>query len=289
MSRLQRILLVFLAVAASGVWYAVFTSSREGLWIYFLDVGQGDSIFIQAENGNQILIDGGPGNTVLSELGRVMPFYDRSIDLVILTHPDADHLNGLVEVLKRYRVGMVLETGVHHPAGAYAEWRNMVDDGKPQRMLAQAGTRFWVADDIAFEIISPLRLMAGAEPKKTNDTSIVLRMDYGEFSTLFTGDIESDIERKLAILASEKLDVDILKTPHHGSKTSSSNDFLARVTPQAAIIMLGKNNRYGHPHAEVVRRFQERGIPIHRTDIEGAIVLQAFVDGSYTIVSDKVQ
>src|SRR3989344_6870063 len=127
MSHLKKLIGAAFVVFTIFVWYVVFAESRSGLMVYFFDVGQGDSIFIQAENGNQILIDGGPGDVVLAELGTVLPFYDRTLDMVVLTHPDADHLNGLVEVVKRYKPKMVLETGVLHDTAQYDEWRKFLE------------------------------------------------------------------------------------------------------------------------------------------------------------------
>lgn len=282
MSLRKKLVIFVLAVSVFFVWYAVFAESRDGLMVYFFDVGQGDSIFIEAENGNQILIDGGPGDAVLAELGKAMPFYDRSIDMLVLTHPDADHLNGLVEVIARYKPGVILETGVSHSTAPYAEWRTHIDTLDIPVVHAVAGQKFLVADGVTLEVLSPFRVMAGEEPKDINDTAIVLRLDYGEMSFLFTGDIESKTERVLSILMGGAIDTDILKVAHHGSKTSSIEEFLKRVTPEAAVISVGRNNRYGHPHPEVLERFEESHIPIHRTDISGTVILHAYPDGSYT-------
>lgn len=283
MSRLRKFILIALAVSAAFVWYAVFAESREGLVVYFFDVGQGDAIFIQAENGTQILIDGGPGDAVLAELGNVIPFYDRTIDMIVLTHPDADHLNGLVEVVKRYKPNMILETGVLHDTAQYKEWRSYVEDYHIPVIYAASGEKFSVAKNLSLEVLSPFRLQTGERPKKVNQTSVVLRMDYGETSFLFTGDIESQVERMLAVLEKNEIDADILKVAHHGSKTSSAAEFLQAVTPEAAVISAGRNNRYGHPHPEVVDRLRSLGIPVHRTDADGTIILQVFPDGSISV------
>ena len=251
--------------------------------VYFFDVGQGDSIFIQAENGNQILIDGGPGDVVLAQLGTILPFYDRTLDMVVLTHPDADHLNGLVEVVKRYKPKMVLETGILHDTVQYEEWRRLLEEKNIPIIHVETGELFSVADGLSIRVLFPFRNQEGKKPKAVNETSVVLRLDYGEVSFLFTGDIEAKTERMLSIVEREAIDVDVLKAAHHGSKTSSIAEFLKAVSPDAAIISVGRNNRYGHPSSEVIDRFQEFGIPVHRTDISGAVVLRAFLNGTYEI------
>lgn len=283
MSRWKKLVIVLLIVSTAFAWYVVFAESRTGLAVYFFDVGQGDSIFIQAENGNQILIDGGPGDAVLAELGNVLPFYDRTLDMLVLTHPDADHLNGLVEVVKRYKPKVVLETGVLHDTAQYSEWRTFIETHNIPVLYAEAGEKFSVAEHLMLEVLSPFRKQAGEKPKQVNQTSVVLRMDYGELSFLFTGDIESKTERMLAVVEHDAIDADVLKVAHHGSKTSSSAEFLRAVTPELAVISVGRNNRYGHPHPEVMDRLNGLRIPLYRTDIKGTVVLRAFSDGSYEV------
>lgn len=278
----KKLTILCLALAACFVWYVIFAESREGLDVYVLDVGQGDSIFIQAENGNQILIDGGPGDTVLAELGKILPFYDRSLDVVMLTHPDADHLNGLVEIIKRYQVGMVIETGVLKSTAQYDEWNRLVEERHIPVVYAVAGERFGLGPDVSMKVISPTQSEKGSALSKVNNTSIITRLDYKDVSFLFTGDVEAITERKLAFISND-LDTDILKVAHHGSKTSSSEEFLRRVTPVAAVISVGRDNRYGHPSPEVVSRFNALGIPVYRTDMNGMIGIHVFPDGTYAV------
>ena len=283
MSFWKKLTLVCLIGAMVFTWYVVFQESREGLLVQVFDVGQGDSIFIQAENGNQILIDGGPGDAVLAQLGNVLPFYDRTLDMIVLTHPDADHLDGLVEVVKRYKPKVVLETGVLHDTAQYGEWRSYIESHGIPVIHAQAGEKFYVSEYLTMEVLSPFHGQEGEKPKQVNQTSVVLRMDYGETSFLFTGDIESKVERMLAMAQREAVDVDVLKVAHHGSKTSSTEEFLKAVTPDVALVSVGRNNRYGHPAPEVLDRFRNLGIPVKRTDMAGALTLQAFPDGTYVI------
>ena len=281
-SRWTRFGLLALAAGAILVWYAVIAQSRTGLSVYVFDVGQGDSIFIDDANGNQILIDGGPDSSVLTRLGEVMPFYDHSIDMLILTHPHADHVDGLVEVLKRYQVGQVIESGAAYPTPAYQEWHRLLTEKHIPVTIARAGARV-VFDAIgALTILAPLEDFKDKSLSHIHDTMLVSRLDYGSASLLLTGDMEASLEKKL-IFYHAPLRADILKVGHHGSKTSSSDELLAAVSPQAAIISVGKNNRYGHPNQEVLDRFASLHIPVYRTDIAGTAKIQSD-GGAFMIV-----
>lgn len=232
------------------IWYIVATEDRQRiLKVSFLDVGQGDAIFIEAPNGNQVLIDGGPNKAVLKELGKVMPFYDRTIDAVIATHPDKDHTNGLIDVLKNYRVGFVMEPGVSSDTGAYQELEKTISDKKLPRILAKRGMSLNLGDGARLNILFPDRNTDGWE---TNTASIVAKLTYGNNSFLLTGDSPIAIEKYLSIIEGKNLKSDVLKAGHHGSRTSTSESFVELVSPEYAVISAGKNNKYGHPHKEVL-------------------------------------
>lgn len=249
-------------------WLVVWDLSKPRfLEVNFFDIGQGDSIFIQTAERWQTLIDGGPTSAVLEKLGKEMPFWDRTIDLIILTHPERDHLAGLIEVLKRYKVENVLWTGLFRDTEKYREWMRVLDEEGARVIIAKAGQKF----DICYcEVLYPLESLEGQEVENSNNTSIVIRLDFGETSFLFTGDASKSIERKLINLA-EQLDSDVLKVGHHGSKTSSAPEFIEAVSPQIAVITVGKENKYGHPHQEVLETLTKYGIRILRTDQDGDI------------------
>ncbi len=276
---------VFVFLAASVILSFAALRAEAGndglLHVYFLDVGQGDAEFIQAPNGNQILIDGGPDNKVIQELAKVMPFYDRSIDLVILTHPHADHLNGLLEVLKRYDVGKIIENNINYNSAEYAEWNK----AKLQSGIVQAekGQIIDLGDDIKLKIIYPKTSgSSGAQTvKNPHDYAIVSKLDYGQESVLFTADAEAKVENKL-VNEGASLDSQFLKVGHHGSKTSSSAAFLRAVKPELAFIEVGVKNRYGLPHPSIIERLENSGIKYYRTDINGTIDLM--LDGKNYIV-----
>lgn len=244
-----------LFIIAAIVWVFVFVEAEETdiLEIDFYDIGQGDSIFIETGDGKQILIDGGPSSVILEKLGKEMPFYDRYIDLVILTHPEYDHINGLIEVIKRYSIGAIITTGVVRDTNQYEEWIRVIEQKNIPIYIAQLGGKIDFGNNIKIHILYPFESLAGKEISKTNNTSVVGKLIYKDFELLLTGDIEKSVERKL-INSNIDLKSDVLKIPHHGSKTSSTEEFLKAVNAFIAIIQAGKDNKYGHPHQEVLER-----------------------------------
>lgn len=260
-----------LAAMAIFIWAAVFAPpAGEIVKIDFFDVGQGAAALVGAPNGNQVLIDGGPSGAILNKLGEALPFFDRQIELVILTHPDADHLNGLIEVLKRYEVEKILETGIADSSVNYQVWREIIKEKNIPVVFAQAGQIVKLADNLAVKILYPLSKINGQSFENTNSASIVSRIFYGKNSVLLTGDAEGNTEAVL-LWSGADLSADILQVAHHGSKNSSSQEFLAAVAPQIAVIQAGAKNRYGHPHQETLARL--KGIEILRTDLVGDISL----------------
>lgn len=254
------------------IWVTTLRADRRGeLTVAFLNVGQGDAIYIETPHGNQILIDGGNGNQVLRELGKVMPFYDRSLNLVLATHPDQDHVGGLAEVMRRIKVDGVITTENTSSTGAYTALEDSILSEHPRRILARAGERILLDDNVALEILFPDRNARGWD---TNTASIVARLSYGKESFLFTGDSPSAIERYLVGEKGGALHSTVLKLGHHGSRTSSSKIFLAAVSPDYAIISAGENNRYGHPHKEVLELLREFAIPFLNTAKEGRIIFR---------------
>lgn len=261
------------ALAVFIVWSAVFyAEARRGrVFLHVLDIGQGDAIFIEAPNGNQVLVDGGPDAAVVARLGEVMPFWDRSLDLLILTHPHADHLDGLLEVFKRYDVGAVLETGVNHTIPEYDEWHKLLGAKGVEAAVARVGQKARLAAGAYLDVLAPFEDWRGKSPKDIHDAMVVLKLVYASTTALLMGDAERPLERKL-IASGADLDVDILKVGHHGSKTSTSEEFLRVATPDVAVISAGRKNRYGHPHQEVMDRLKSLGIATLRTDRDGGIV-----------------
>ena len=262
-------ILICLFLIAVMVWIFVFTEARVGfLKVKFLDVGQGDAEFIETPDKKQVLIDGGPDLSVLEKLGRAMPFYDRYIDLIILTHPEADHLNGLIEIVKRYDIGAIIMTGVFRNTDQYKEFLNIIKNKKISVYLAKSGGEIDFGNNIKMDILYPFDNLKGKVISDSNNTSIVAKLIYGNFETLFTGDIEKSVENKL-IKSGLNLKSDILKIAHHGSKTSSGEEFLKAVNALMAVIEVGKDNRYSHPHQEVLERL--KNLQIFQTGRDGDI------------------
>ncbi len=266
-------ILGLLFVATILVWYAVAAEDRGGkLTVAFLDVGQGDAIFIESPAGNQIMIDGGPPGSVLRPLGRVMPFYDRTIDMLIVSNPDKDHFGGFLDILRAYKVGAMLEPGTVGASAEYKTLEELTPKEPAPRILAVRGEKLHLGGGATLEILFPDRDVSLVS---TNDGSIVARLSYGNTSVLFTGDSPQSIEHYLVSLDGARLKSDVLKVGHHGSRTSTSVDLVGVVAPSMAIISDGKGNSYGHPHRETLETLAQFQVPVHRTDLEGTIILQS--------------
>lgn len=243
-----------------------------------LDVGQGDAILITTPANRQILVDGGPGDAVLPPLGENMPFWDRTIELLIVTHNHADHLGGLVEVARRYRVGEVWVSGAVYDSPDFAAWRAVVDQEHLPVKIVAAGHEMTV-DGVHLDVLFPLVSQAGAAPHDPHDATVVVKVSSVAGSALLTGDIDEQHEQAMLqahcpdapLSPCPRLQADLLKVPHHGSRTGLLPAFLTAVAPTRAVISSGVNNRYGHPAQEIIDRLQVAGIPVYRTDEQGTI------------------
>lgn len=249
--------LFFLVIINIFIYFFIYEDADK-MKVVFLDVGQGDAVFIQASNGRQMLIDGGANASVLRELGRIMPFYDRSIDVVLATHADQDHIGGLVEVLKRFDIDMFVRTNTTSTSAVYVELENMIRQKNIKEEVIISPEIISLGGGIEFDILFPDKDTAGWD---TNDASIVGKLFYNQTSFLFTGDSPQKIEKYLVNKYGSLLDSDVLKAGHHGSKNSNSEIFVGTVSPSYTVISAGLNNRYGHPNKEVLdifNSFQEK-------------------------------
>ena len=240
------------------------------LHLRFLDVGQGDSALITTPGGNIIVIDGGPDWSTLEGLGVFLPFLNRHIDLLLLSHPNLDHLLSFPEILKRYSVGAIAFTGIENSLPRYNEILALAKEKNIPLLLVSAGQSIDLGDGAHLEILWPPKNIPEKFPKSDNDTSMVAMLKYGSHRALFTGDEERPVEETL-VRAHADLKADILKVPHHGSRTSSSTGFLLAVHPSLAIISVGANNSYGHPRQEVIDRLKRLGAEVKRTDESGTV------------------
>ncbi|MBI4098683.1 MAG: MBL fold metallo-hydrolase [Candidatus Magasanikbacteria bacterium] len=260
-----------LLVITLAALFIVTREQRGDFKLAFLDVGQGDGTLISFDSKTQMLVDCGPSRTVLQGLGRRMSFFDRTIEYLVVTHPDLDHYLGCIDVLERYRVERVWWTG-----------RNNANDPQWQvfkEAVARESAEVRVIDRVeqhdigetVIDVLYPDHPVAD-EKADDNNTSVVMRVQYGALSTLLTGDAEEELERHLVQEYGARLRVKILKAGHHGSNSSSIQEFLDTVAPEIAVISAGKNNKYGHPTERVLRRLERLGATIRRTDLEGDVV-----------------
>ncbi|MEX2368875.1 MAG: MBL fold metallo-hydrolase [Candidatus Paceibacterota bacterium] len=256
------LILVQLAIAASN----------DELVVSFLDVGQGDATLIETPSGVQVLIDGGRFRSVDRALSRALPFYDRSIDMIIATHADADHIGGLVTVLEEYDVGHVILPAQVSETSDYMALLEATTQEKSEGATVRQVSRGDVVslgDEAYLQILFPL---AGHVPADTNDSSLIMKLIYGETSWLFTGDSSQVMEGFVVGQLAEQIDVDVLKVGHHGSDTSSDESFLAAASPAFAVISAGANNPYGHPTDTVLGRLVSIGAETLCTCDLGTIV-----------------
>lgn len=251
----------------SGYYY--FQAQPDGLLhVYFLNVGQGDATLIRTPTGENILIDGGPKNTVLGELKEILPPLDAEIALIILTHPHKDHIEGLLSVISRYSVKKILISGTYDNKYFIERFLKLAAAKKITVMVAEAKTDF-SAGEVMLDILYPF-VQKLAQEENPHWNNIVARLTYGENEILFTGDAETDIEEKL-IATGAPLNADILKVGHHGSLTSTSEAFLQAVTPEYSVIMAGKGNTYHLPNPKTLEHLKQFHSKILRTDKDGRI------------------
>jgi competence protein ComEC len=258
--------LIFLNIFLWNVLYS--EKSSRVLTVAFLNIGQGDGIYIESPTHNQLLVDGGPPRAILSELGGVMKFYDRSVDMILVTNPDQDHIGGLIDVLDSYNVEVAIEPGTFNPSQIYKELENAVEKENAKKIIARRGMIIHLGGGAEVHILFPDRDVSELSP---NDGSIIARLVYGDTSVMLTGDAPNKAEEYVAELGGE-LESTILKAGHHGSRTSASEVFVRAVSPEYAVITAGKKNKYGHPHEETLDLFKKLNIPVLGTYEEGRIV-----------------
>ncbi len=275
-ARIVGVAIAILLFACVVVWTAAFDVRQGVLSVSFLDVGQGDSIFIRSPSGRTVLIDGGPDDSVLRQLSQEMPLLSRFLDVVIATHPDSDHITGLIDVLERYKVTYVVQSSVLGDTPVWDSLENVIaDDQKEGTKLVTAlrGQVIDLGDGAYLEVLSPDRSVPNVA---TNEGCVVTRLVYGKTSFLLPCDAPSDIEQYLVYLDGPGLSSTVLKAGHHGSAYSSSPLFVGFVDPQYAVYSRGCNNKYGFPATSTVATFKSFGIP----------TLDTCLDGTVTFVSD---
>ncbi|MEK7111870.1 MAG: MBL fold metallo-hydrolase [Patescibacteria group bacterium] len=254
-----------LALSALSIWLALFASQDRNLHLIACDVGQGDAILAIYQN-IQVLTDGGLGSSVLTCLEKYMPFWDREIELVVLTHPQLDHYGGLIEVLQRYKVGTFLTNNIDPSTPSLEALRNAMG-GSGARVVKPAVGTSLRAEMIYLDIVHPPDSYTSTNP---NDLSIVSILRFGGFEALLTGDLSPKATQQ--ILEKDLIkDVDYIKIPHHGSKNGLTLELLEASKPEIAVISVGRKNFYGHPHKEVLEMLESYGLRVLRTDELGDV------------------
>jgi competence protein ComEC len=282
------VILLILSVFAFST-HSVASQKDDLLKVHFFDIGQGDAIFIESPSGQQVLIDGGPDDKILSKLGDVLPFWDRDLDMVILSHSHFDHYNGLIGVLERYDILNIMEAKKEaEEAGlsvGFSTWKDIVKKEVTNNIEPIAGKTLDLGGGVQLIVMHPLdESVARDKSKNVHDDMVVVMLKYNHFRAMLTGDMEDEIERRL-ILVGEDIDADVLKIGHHGSKTSSSEGFLSAVSPRVGIIQVGAKNRYGHPAPEVLERLENYDIKYYRNDLNGDVKLIS--DGENYLISTE--
>ncbi len=253
-------------------------SAGEVFTLHFIDVGQGDAIFLRTPRKN-LLVDGGVRNSGVT--GYLQDLEIDTIHLVIGTHPHADHIGGLIEVFQRFVVLEVIDPGVTHTTVTFRDYLTAIEEQNITFTVGRKGMEWSLSDEASMHVLHP----SHPSGNRLNDASIVARLDLGEIRVLLTGDAEQPGEQAM-LSDPESLRAHILKVGHHGSNTSSTWSFLQAVQPEVSVIMCGLNNRYGHPHEEVLMRLSNIGTDIFRTDHHGHVVIE-IQDGEYTVNTQK--
>lgn len=265
-------ILILLFILAAIIFSIVFFVRKDDLSVYFLNVGQGDSILV-SQGSNQLLIDGGKdGKLLLQKLGKYIPFWDRKIEIVVSTHPDQDHIGGLIDVFRAYNIGTVIKTNAKSDSQVFKKLEEEIAAENARAVEAKKDVSIKFSNGAIADILFPINSIPEAVDDASNDNSVVIKLIYGENSFLLTGDLPDAQETNLIrdALAKNSLNSQVLKVSHHGSKYASSDEFLAAVKPADAIISVGKNS-YGHPNQETLDRLIKKGTNIFRTDEIGDI------------------
>ena len=275
MKKLLIILILVFLLCFTGILIA-----QENLQIYFLDVGQGDASVIISSSGQVAMIDSGPNEKLI--LNHLKNLDISHIDLLIATHAHADHITGMDKIIAKYKPRAFMDPGISHTSLTYIRMINAIE--KYNIKYYQSTARKIQLGLMNFSVLP------SASPKiyvsELNNNSVVIKLEYKNFSCIYTGDIERGRENQLVKISSSNLESDIIKIPHHGSSTSSNSAFIKKVNPKVAIISCGQNNRYGHPNIKTLERLEKNGIDIYRTDTNGTILINT--DGyDYEIIVEK--
>ena len=256
--------------AAVLVFYAIYQKEDQQSQVVFINVGQGDGIFVGLPGDVQILMDSGPGHGFAAKISNYMPFYDKDIELIILTHPHADHISGFIQVLKNYNVKNVILSGANYKSRIYQQFLDLISQEGGNIYLAKTGDTIKYQNISILKILAPLEIELGKSFKHIHEAMVVSQLNLGQKKFLLAGDMEEPLEQKL-IASNAIQDIDVLKVGHHGSKTSTSEALLKVAKPEEAVIQVGHNS-YGHPTPLVLNRLASFGVKVFRNDQLGDVV-----------------
>lgn len=267
------LIVVFLLLATNIFLFRLdWQNTHRGLTFAMLDIGQGDALFIESPTGTQIMFDAGPARKVLGPLAHVMSPFDKSIDAIFITNPDADHIGGFADILKNYKVGVAFEPGTLNDSKTFQNLKTEIKNQNIPDILAKRGMRLDLGGEVFIDILFPDQ---DVSDWTSNDGSIVARLTYGDTSIMLTGDATMKTEKIiLGENSTSALRSTFLKVGHHGSRTSTSSEFVKAVVPTYALISDGKDNKYGHPHQETLDTLNQFGAKIFRTDLLGTIIIK---------------
>lgn len=264
-------IIALVTIAFGGELKNTTTGAIGTMKVHYIDVGQGDATLVQV-NGKNLLIDAGPNKSAGSLVEYIKGIGVTTIDHVIATHPHEDHIGGMDEIFDAFEVKNFYSPKVEHTTKTFEKMINAVtNEGlKITTIKAGDGSKIDLGDGTKVEIFSPV----DDKYNELNDYSPIMKITFGENSFLFTGDAEKLVEKQV-IANGENIDADVLKVGHHGSTTSSSEDFIKEVSPDIAVIPVGEGNDYGHPHKEILELLEKNNINLLRTDFEGTIILES--------------
>lgn len=268
---------VFLTILIVNIliWSFYFSLPSGKLLLKVYDVGQGDAIFLETAAGFKILIDGGPNNKVLEYLGKELPFYSKKIDLLILSHPDADHITGLLEVVKQYQIKLVWVNGDEKDTRLFENWEKIVNENKLPLQVVSQGDKLVFPDSTEIKVLWP---EAGYISSKSNNKAIVVSVSFGNFEALLTADADKNVQPYTSGLNT----IEFLKVPHHGAKEALDENFVKAISPQVSVISVGNKNRYGHPSETTINILTKSGSEVYRTDKDGSIEIVSDGESWYT-------
>ncbi len=267
------------------LWSVILHEDRRGVLTFaMLNIGQGDALYIESPTGTQVLVDGGPDRNLMKEIPHVMPWYDKHIDMLVVTNPDQDHYSGFIPLLQQYSTDVVMEAGTVGHSPMYPVLEKEIADKKIPRIVARRGQVVDLGGGAYLQILFPDRDVSGLS---SNDGSIVMKLVYGDTSVMLQGDSTATMEHYLVGLNTGELQSTILKAGHHGSRTSTIEEYVRAVAPQWAVISSGVNSEYGHPHKETLDTLAKLNIPALDTCVMGDIIFRS--DGKvFTLENKKI-